>query len=126
MRFHLSLFLILSLVFIGSAQASGHKKSTAKKVIKPCQDLQVLSDAAQESIDQAMANDTDDTVSDYLILSGDAPVLEKSNIDGNDLWQVPVVVEGEGCYGNVDITVQAGTCTIVGKPSFSGVHCTDD
>jgi hypothetical protein len=99
--------------------------NAASKANKSCKDMQVLLKAAQTTIDDAMASDENNSLSDYLVLDGD-PELAKSNANGKDVWKVPVVVDGDGCYGSVDIKVKAGTCKIVGKPRFNGVLCTDN
>jgi hypothetical protein len=126
MRFQTTVFLISSLCLIGSlSQAADNTIAKAKPRINVCQDSQVLLGAAQGAIQDAMDNDVDDSVSDYLVLAGD-PILENQNRSGKDLWSVPVVVDGEGCYGSVYITVKAGTCEIIEAPSFDGVSCTDD
>lgn len=110
--------LAFSLCYVAAAEA--------KKTPRVCQDMKLLSKVAKETIQYAMEHDTDDSVSDYLVLSGEDPKLEAQNKDGKDQWSVPVVVDGDGCYGNVDIEVETGTCKVVGAPSFTGVSCTDE
>lgn len=113
MRF---MFFITSFAFISSSQAAAPKQ---------CQDIESLVYAAQYTIETYMNSDVDESISDYIMLSGD-PEIDKANTKGKDLWSVPVVVDGEGCYGTVFITTKTGTCEIVGEPSFDGVSCTDD
>lgn len=90
--------------------------------------MQILLDVAEVAVeDYKNSQDLEENpLADSLVLSDEKPTLEKSNKAGKDLWSVPVVVDGEGCYGHVEIKVKAGTCEIVGEPSFDGVSCTDD
>lgn len=121
MRIYLNLFAIMSLVFIVAAQASAKNTKSSKS----CTDMQVLVTAAEQAIQEYKEYDEEEGLSDYLMIGGD-PVLGTSSAKDKDLWTVPVVVDGEGCYGDVVITLEAGTCNIVGKPTFDGVSCTDE
>ncbi|MBY0385336.1 hypothetical protein K2X05_09275 [bacterium] len=107
---------IANLLFVASANAFAN-----------CQDTQILVDAAKVAIAdyEASTPENDCLMCGYLLVD-DEPVLEKSNIKGTDLWNVPVVADGEGCYGNVTLSVKAGTCSIIEKPTFDGVSCTDN
>lgn len=107
--------LILTFAFINSSNAFAN-----------CQNTQILLSAAQTAIADYEANtpEEDCLMCGYLLL--DEPVLEKSNVKGYDLWNIPVFGDGEGCYGDVAIKVEAGTCSIVETPSFDGVSCTDE
>lgn len=116
MRFTLKIILTTCLLMVSTAQASN----------KSCNDMKSLMDVAEKTIQAAMDADVNDEVSDYLVLSGDDPEIKEKNVNGKDTWSVPVVVDGEGCYGDVSITVKTGTCKVDGEPSFSGVSCTDD
>lgn len=114
MSTYLKIFLA-NLVFIASANA-----------FATCQNTQVLVDAALVAIaDYENSTPEDDCLMCGYLLT-DEPVLEKSNVNGTDLWNVPVFGDGEGCYGDVAITVKAGTCSLVEKPTFDGVSCTDE
>lgn len=114
MRFYLQTFFI-TLALLNSANALAN-----------CQDLQVISKAAELAIaDYEKSTPEDDCLMcGYLLV--EEPTLEKANVKGNDVWNVPVVGDGEGCYGDVYVTVKAGTCTIVETPEFNGVSCTDE
>ena len=116
MQTYLKIFFI-NLVFISSSNASAN-----------CQDMQVLVDAAQIAVTEyeTSTHEDDCLMCGYLLVGEEAPKLEKSNVKGNDLWSVPVIADGEGCYGDVALTVKAGTCTLVEKPTFYGVSCTDE
>jgi hypothetical protein len=102
---------------LASQSVYASKNSTACK--------QFLTKTAQNTIDAAKVADGEDSPNEHLMLNGD-PELSRKNLNGNDLWIVPVVIDGEGCYGQVKMTVKTGTCKLVGKPRFNGVTCTDD
>ena len=116
MRVYLKIFFI-SLLFVIPLKASAN-----------CQDMKILIDAAQIAVSEYETSTPEDDclMCGYLLVGEEDPNLEKSNFKGNDLWKVPVFGDGEGCYGDVFLTVKANTCSIVEKPSFDGVTCTDE
>ena len=114
MKLFLTIFIIgLSLVNPSNALAE-------------CNDLQVLVNAAQAALVDYETSTPEDDCLMCGYLSVDVPVLEKSNVKGADLWNVPVYGDGEGCYGDIAVKVETGTCSIIETPFFAGATCSDE